>query len=120
MRLIFLIYLLSSCYQPERNCSHFKTGVFEFEAFVGDALEKTTFVRNDTIEIDYYQSKIDTSTIRWINDCEYIIKKINPKNMAEEKSVHIKIVTTDKDTYIFEYSIVGQSKKQKGIARRIN
>ncbi len=79
----------------------------------------TTFIRKDGIEIEYFQVKSDTSSVRWINDCEYIVKKINPKNMAEEKSVHMKILSTTDDTYTFEYNIVGDKKKSRGTATKI-
>ena len=121
MRLIYNIILLislNSCYNAERNCSEFKTGTFEFEAVVGTEVLTTTFVRNDSIEIDYFRGKADTSSIRWINDCEYIVKKLNPRNRAEEKAIHMKILTTKTNEYLFEYSIVGDSKKQKGVAKK--
>lgn len=114
-----LFFFFTNCYTPQRNCADFKTGTFEFEALVGTEVLKTTFKRNDSIEIDYFKGKVDTSSIRWINDCEYIIKKLNPKNMAEQKAIHMKILTTDKDTYVFEYNIVGQSKKERGTAKKI-
>ncbi|NND63927.1 MAG: DNA topoisomerase IV [Flavobacteriaceae bacterium] len=117
--ILFFLFSLYSCYEPERNCDYFKTGTFKFEALVGTEIETTTFVRNDSIEIDYFRGKSDTSSIRWINNCEYIIKKVNPKNRAEEKAVHIKILTTEGETYNFEYNIVGQSRKQKGTAQKI-
>ncbi|AXT59865.1 DNA topoisomerase IV [Aquimarina sp. AD10] len=115
-----LSLLFTSCYQQERNCTDFKTGTFEFETYLNGELVKTTFVRNDTLEIDYFQGKSDTSSIRWINPCEYIVKKIHPKNMAEEKAIHMKILSTDDQTYTFEYGLVGVAKnKQRGTAKKI-
>jgi len=115
-----LSLLFTSCYQQERNCTDFKTGTFEFETYLNGELVKTTFVRNDTLEIDYFQGKSDTSSIRWINSCEYIVKKIHPKNMAEEKAIHMKILSTDDQTYTFEYGLVGVAKnKQRGTAKKI-
>tara|TARA_B100000795_G_C22636532_1_gene374734 strand:- start:464 stop:835 length:372 start_codon:yes stop_codon:yes gene_type:complete len=117
--LSFLLSLLIfSCYNPERNCQNFKTGTFEYEALIGTEVLTTTFTRNDTLEIDYFKGKSDTSSIRWINDCEYIVKKINPKNMAEEKAIHMKILTTKGNEYNFEYNIIGDTKKQKGTAKK--
>lgn len=116
---LFISLLLYSCYNPERNCADFKTGTFEYEALVGTEVLTTTFFRNDTLEIDYFKGKSDTSTIRWINDCEYIVQKINPKSMAEEKAIHMKILTTNGDEYLFEYNIVGDTKKQKGTAKKV-
>ncbi len=118
--IVFLLFLLTACYEPERNCDYFRNGTFKFEALVGTELETTTFVRNDSIEIDYFRGKSDTSAIRWINDCEYIVKKVNPKNQAEEKAVHIKILTTEGEKYNFEYNIVGEKKKQRGTATKVN
>lgn len=117
---LLLIVLFISCYNPERNCEDFRTGTFEFEALVGTEILKTTFVRNDSIEIDYFEGKADTSSVRWINDCEYIVKKLNPKSMAEEKAIHMKILTTDKNSYTFEYNIVGKTKKERGTAIKVD
>lgn len=117
---LFIPLLLFSCYNPERNCSDFKTGAFEYKALVGTEVLTTTFIRNDTIEIDYFKGKADTSSIRWINDCEYIVRKINPRSMSEKKAIHMKILITDGDEYTFEYNIVGDTKKLKGTAKKIN
>ncbi|MCH9661093.1 MAG: DNA topoisomerase IV [Bacteroidetes bacterium] len=108
--------LLTSCFSSERNCADFKNGTFSFEALIGTEIETTTFFRNDSIEIDYFRGVADTSSIRWINDCEYVVTKIHPKNMAEKKAVHIKIIATEGDSYTFEYGIVGKAKKQRGTA----
>jgi hypothetical protein len=116
---IIFSLLLCSCYNPERNCKDFKRGTFEFESYLNGELKKTRFVRNDTLEIDYFDNKVDSSSIRWINDCEYVLTNLNPKSMAEEKPLHMKILTTEGDTYTFEFSIVGEDKKQKGTARKI-
>ncbi|MGY8932796.1 MAG: DNA topoisomerase IV [Flavobacteriales bacterium] len=118
--ILLLTFLIFSCYNPERNCQDFKTGAFEYKALIGTEVLSTTFTRNDTLEIDYFNGKSDSSSIRWINDCEYIVKKINPKNMAEEKAIHMKILTTKGNDYVFEYNIVGDTKKQKGTAKKID
>lgn len=115
-----LILLFISCYSPERKCENFRTGTFEFEAFIDNEILKTTFVRNDSIEIDYFRGRADTSSVRWINNCEYILQKINPRSMDEERAVHIKILTTEGNTYTFEYGIVGQTQKKRGTAVRVD
>jgi len=115
-----LVFLFISCYNPERNCENFRAGTFEFEAFIDNEILKTTFVRNDSIEIDYFRGRADTSSIRWINNCEYILQKINPQSMDEERAVHIKILTTEGNTYTFEYGIVGQTQKQRGTAVKVD
>lgn len=117
---LFCIILLSSCYNQERNCKDFKTGKFKFEHEIDGKKQTTYFERNDSIEVETFEGKTDTSSIRWINDCEYVLKKINPKNMQEKKAVHMKILTTKDDTYTFEFSIVGDTNKQKGTVTKIN
>ena len=113
-----LMTLLNGCYDAERNCADFRVGTFEFEAIVGTEVLTTRFDRNDSIEIDYFRGKSDTSSVRWINDCEYIVKKLNPKNRSEEKAIHMKILTTTANEYLFEYNIVGDSNKKRGTAKR--
>ncbi|MEE1899936.1 DNA topoisomerase IV [Flavobacterium rakeshii] len=115
-----VILLLVSCYQQERNCTDFKTGKFKFEQEIDGKTQTTIFERTQDFEIDTYEGKSDTASIRWINDCEYIVQKIHPKNMQEKKAVHMKILTTKGDTYTFEYSFVGDSNKQKGTVTKID
>jgi len=109
-----LLLSLISCYNAEHNCKDFKTGKFKFDYKV-DGVEKTTaFERNDSIEIETFEGKTDTSSIRWVSDCEYILQKIHPKNMAEKNAINMKILTTSKNSYTFEFGIVGSDKKQRG------
>lgn len=116
---ILTILCLYSCQQPEQNCTDFKTGTFEFESYLEGELVKSRFVRNDSIEIDYFRGKVDTSSVRWINNCEYVISNLNPKNRAEEKPIHIKILTTEGNSYTFEYGLVGDTKKQRGTVVKV-
>ncbi len=116
---VLLLYLFSSCYNPERNCEDFRTGAFEFESYLEGELVKSRFVRNDSIEIDYFRGNVDTSSVRWINDCEYLISNLHPKNRAEEKPIHIKILTTKDNTYTFEYGLVGETEKQRGTVKKV-
>lgn len=117
--LLLMVLLFTSCYQQERDCAKFRTGTFEFESYLDGELVKTRFTRNDSIEIDYFKGETDTSSIRWINDCEYVIKNLHPKSRAEEKPLHIKILTTKGNTYTFEYGLVGETRKEKGTAIRV-
>ncbi|AYN69718.1 DNA topoisomerase IV [Euzebyella marina] len=113
---LFGFFTLISCYQPERNCKKFKNGKFSFTTEINGEEKTTIFERFGELEIDYFEGKADSANIRWINDCEYIVKKLNPKNMAEEKPIHMKILSTTDNSYTFEYNIVGQSRKSKGVA----
>ena len=121
-KIIFLLPILAlvSCYNTERNCKDFKTGKFKFEYEV-DGVKKTTFFeRKDSIEIETFDGKTDTASIRWVNDCEYILQKIHPKNMAKKKAINMKILTTSKNSYIFEFGIVGSDEKQRGTVEKIS
>lgn len=113
------LLLLLSCYDAERNCKDFKTGKFKFDYEV-DGIKKTTvFERNDNIEIETFEGKTDTASIRWVNDCEYVLLKLHPKNMAEEKAIGMKILTTTKNSYTFEFGMVGSDSKQRGTVTKI-
>ena len=116
---LLLLILLTSCYNQERNCTDFKTGKFTTETEIEGKKYTSTFERNDSIQIESYEGKIDTFKVRWTNDCEYIIQNTNPKNREEKKPVQMKILTTDSDSYTFEYSFVGDSKKQRGTVTKL-
>ncbi len=118
--IIILLLLVLSCYQTQRNCKDFKTGKFYSEVNIKGVLYKSTFTRTKNTQIEYYDGKTDSSTVRWINDCEMVFKTIHPKNMAEEKDIHLKILTTTDSSYTYEYSYVGETKKQKGVAYKID
>ena len=117
---LLLLTLLTSCYNQERNCTDFKTGKFTSETEIEGKKYTSTFERNDSIQIESYEGKIDTFKVRWTNDCEYIIQNTNPKNREEKKPVQMKILTTDANSYTFEYSFVGDSKKQRGTVTKQN
>jgi len=118
--LLLLLLATISCYEPQRDCKAFKDGTFTFTSIIGEEEKTTTFVRNGTVEIDFFEGKSDTSVVRWINDCEYIVKKMNQTSKAEEKSIHMKILSTTDNSYTFEYSIVGDNRKSKGTAIKTN
>lgn len=118
LSLLSVALLLTSCYQQERNCKDFKTGTFTSETEIEGKKYSSSFVRNDSMQIETFGGKTDTFTVRWTNDCEYIIQNVHPKNRAEKKPVQMKIITTSANTYTFEYSYVGDSKKQRGTATK--
>jgi len=118
--LFSFLLLLLGCNLPERNCTDFKTGTFKFNYMVGDKEHVGHFTRTNDLQIETYGTRVDSSKVRWVNDCEVIFKTINPKSMAEHKDVHIKIITTTANSYTFEYSYVGEVAKQKGEAVKID
>ena len=111
--LSFLMFLNFSCHKVDRNCSNFRLGTFKYERVIGDKLTTSLFVRGTDIEIEYYNNKIDTSKINWVNECEFILRKQNPTNNLEKKPISIKIISTHKNYYIFEFSLVGDNKNRK-------
>lgn len=120
LKALVLLILLTSCYKTERNCNDYKTGRFQSESIVNGEVYTSTFTRTKKLQVETYGNHTDSSEVRWINDCEVIFRTINPKNMAEEKDVHLKILATTDSSYTFEYSYVGEVKKAKGTAYRID
>ncbi|MHC5354150.1 DNA topoisomerase IV [Myroides sp. LJL115] len=123
-KLLYLLPLVAlittSCYKQERNCQNFKTGNFEFIATI-DGVEKISrFTRTEDYEIETFEGKTDTSSIRWVNDCEYVLQKLHPKNMAEQKAISMKIITTDGNTCVFEYGILGDTRRERGTLTKVS
>ena len=116
--LLFIMFI--SCYTAERDCLSFHEGVFKFETIVNNQLESSRFIRNDSIEIEYYKGEVDSASIRWVNECECILTKLNPKNNQEKRPIRMRILTTKKNSYTFEYSLVGDLENtQRGTIKRI-
>ena len=115
-----LFILLLSCYNQERNCKDFKTGKFEFIQEIDSVKKTSSFERTENLQIETFEGKTDTASVRWINDCEFILEKLHPKNMLEKKAISMKILSTSKKGYTFEYSFVGEAKKQKGTVTKID
>lgn len=117
---LFVLSLFVSCYTIERNCTDFKTGTYKSEITIDGDLYTSKFSRDSEIQIETFKGVIDSSSVRWINDCEMVFKTINPKNRAEKKDIHLKILTTSKGSYRFEYGYIGDTNKRQGEATRIN
>ena len=112
MKKFFILPLiLVSCYNVERDCNDFRTGSFEFTTSINDSIVKSTFIRTDKYEIEQFNGIKDSSTIRWVNDCEFILTKINPKTNQEKRPIRIKILRTYGNSYDFEYSQVSNPQK---------
>ena len=100
---ILIFFLFTSCSIPERNCQEFKTGDYEFKTMIDGKEYVSNFKRSDSIEVEFFQGTTDTSSVRWVSDCEFILKNINPKK--SKTSISMKILSTKENSYIFEYSI---------------
>jgi hypothetical protein len=117
---LFALLLFSCQKQPECNPKEFKTGKFIFIQEVNGKKEITTFERTEKLQIETYKSRTDTASVRWVNDYEFVLQKLHPRNRAEKKAISMRFLTTKGKTYTFEYSFVGESKKQIGTVTKIN
>ena len=116
-----LSLLLTSCYSVERNCSDFKTGVFEFSTLINDSIVTSSFTRTNNYEIETFKGIKDSSTVKWVNKCEFLLTKINPRTNQEKRPIRIKILRTYGDKYDFEYSGVNNPDKiSRGTIKRIS
>ena len=114
------VYLLG-CNLPERNCSDYKNGDFEFSTTINNEVITSKFSRRDSIEIEYFENKIDTSFVSWVSDCEFILRKKSPATLTDKKAVNMKILSTSENGYVFEFSIVGDKKNIfRGEAIKLN
>lgn len=111
LKISLLLILLLSCSFPEKDCKKFKTGNFEFKTEIDGKEYVSYFQRSDSTEIEVFNGVTDTSSVRWVSDCEFILKNINPKK--SKKSITMKILSTENDSYTFEYSIVGDDSNKK-------
>ena len=120
-KIIILSLLFISCYSVERDCIEFRTGSFEFSTSINDSIVKSTFIRTDNYEIEEFKGVKDSSTIRWVNECEFILTKINPKTNQEKRPIRIKILRTYGNSYDFEYSQVNNPQKiNRGTVNKIS
>ena len=118
---IILSLLFISCYNVDRDCIEFRTGSFEFSTSINDSIVKSTFIRTDNYEIEEFKGVKDSSTIRWVNECEFILTKINPKTNQERRPIRIKILRTYGNSYDFEYSQVNNPQKiNRGTVNKIS
>ena len=105
---LFVLFLLTSCYSVDRDCENFKMGEFEFTYKLNDTIQRSLFTRTLDYEIEEFNSVIDSSSISWLNDCEFLLTKVNPKTNQEKRPVRIKIIRTYENSYDFEYSSVNE------------
>ena len=117
--LLPILFLLNSCYEQECDCKLYRTGKFEFVQEINSQKKITIFERTENLQIEQYEGKTDSASVRWVNDCEFVLKKLHPKNMQEQKAIAMRILSTTKDSYNFEYSFVGSDKKEIGTAKKL-
>ena len=52
--LVSFSLLLFSCVIPDKNCSNFKIGEFNFESKTENGVYNSRTIRNDSIEIEFF------------------------------------------------------------------
>ena len=114
------LVLLAACYSPERDCQRFHEGTFRFTAELDGQPQTTVFTRAKDLEVSEFRGKTDSASVRWINACEYILTNLNPESRAEEKPIHIKILSTTENSYTFEYKMVGATQASRGTAVKVD
>jgi len=121
IRRLFILILFTSCYSVNRDCNDFKTGKFNFTYELNDTIQESTFTRTLNYEIEEYNGVIDSSKISWVNNCEFILTKLNPRTNQEKRPVRVKILRTYDDSYDFEYSNINEPILiRRGKVKRIN
>lgn len=112
MLLFCFVLLFQSCYEPERNCKDYKTGTFKFTYTIEGATKEGRFTRDEKYSVDYYEGKVDSATVRWINDCEFVLQDINSK-----AALQYKIISTTDSSYTFQYKNAVKYPNQKLIVK---
>lgn len=114
--IIFLLFsLVISCEQKSQtNVNSFKKGTFK--TILDDNKTVSYAVRNDSLQIETTNNKIDTFKIKWINSFEYVLVKKNPKDLLDSLPFHVKITSVNIDGYDFIAHYKRSNFKQKGKA----
>lgn len=94
------------------DADRFKSGTFEIPA--GKGYEKTIIIRQDSIQIEKYEDRIDTLSISWKNNFNYTLKMLHPKTAIDEDPIHVKITNIKDSSYEFEAVIGHSNYVQKG------
>lgn len=115
--LSFCFLLAWSCGHERMNINSLKQGTFK--TVLDDSELSSTAVRNDSIQIESFNNKLDTFKIFWKNDFEYVLTKTHPKTLLDSTPFHVKIIEVKQNSYSFVASYKGSNFKQKGIAVKL-
>jgi len=100
--------LMGACRSADCDCAHFQRGTMVSMQRINGKVQQTQIQRFDKWQLETYQNHTDTINIRWVNDCEWVLKAKHPITMAERKGLSMKIVRTQADTAWVRYGYVGQ------------
>jgi hypothetical protein len=99
------------------NINSLKQGTFK--TVLDDSELSSTAVRNDSIQIESFNNKLDTFKIFWKNDFEYVLTKTHPKTLLDSTPFYVKIIEVKQNSYSFVASYKGSNFKQKGTAVKL-
>ncbi len=94
---------LSSCEKEQYSVEKFKSGVFEIPAT--DRYSKTEIIRNDSLQIEYYEDRVDSLKIVWLSNFKYDLIPVQIENAPEEEIIHVRIKKIRANEYDFEAKI---------------
>ncbi|MFK5879594.1 MAG: hypothetical protein QM478_08880 [Flavobacteriaceae bacterium] len=98
---------LFSCKQRKQlNLENFRHGTFEI--LKDEKYDKTIFKRIDSLQIEYYEDRIDTLAIHWKNNFSYTLHMLHPKTGLDNEPINVKLKSVTANSYDFE-AIIGHS-----------
>lgn len=117
--ILFTLFALTGC-QPKqlKDVDYYKTGVFK--TVLKDMNISSIAKRNDSIQIETFEGKSDTFSIKWKSDFEYILLKKSPKTALDSTPFHVKITKFDGDSYQFKAFYKDSNFKQEGTSQKLN
>lgn len=110
--LVFCVLVILSCKGTISDVSQFRTGTFETYLDASDEVSKA--IRNDSLQIEYYNIVPDTFAIKWKSNFEYELLKLNPKKGLDSVPFIVKITGVKGNTYTFKANYKGSNFKQLG------
>ncbi len=116
--LTLTILLLISC-NKSTNLTPKELRHGRFKTIIKDGDYTSIAFRNDSIQIETFNHKIDTFYIKWKNNFEYSLTKKNPKTNLDKKEFIVKITGIKEKSYTFSAFFKGSNYKQKGKALKI-
>lgn len=114
--LIFILFI--ACKEESINPDRFKQGTFLLPE--GKGYSKTEITRIDSLQIEKYEDRIDTLSIRWHNNFNYTLKMLHPKIAVDKEPIHVKITDIKDDRYTFDAVIGNSNYIQKGTIIKTN
>ena len=117
--LIILFIIITSCQQKSQtNVNSFKNG--KFKTVLEDQKIVSYAIRNDSLQFEITNNKIDTFKINWINSFEYVLVKKTPKDLLDSTPFHVKITAIKGNSFNFTAYYKGSNFKQKGKATKLS